>query len=273
MFEAVDSPYLVPFKGTFKIAKADTAPPKGAPKKKELEEKLATRTTELAELQDMLYAFDQHSVLVIFQAMDAAGKDGTIRAVFSGVNPAGCQVYSFKAPSVGRARARLPVAHHPLPARARPHRHFQPQLLRRDPGGAGASRIPRRPEPAQPRLPRETLGPALRVDPRARAPPRPQRRPRSSSFSSTSRRRSSASVSSPGSRSPQELEVQLRRRQGTRPLRPIHGRLPGSPRRHLARPWAPWYCIPADDKQLPALAGRQAAGRIARRSSTCVIPR
>ncbi|MFO0200152.1 MAG: polyphosphate kinase 2 family protein, partial [Alphaproteobacteria bacterium] len=52
----------------------------------------------LAELQDKLYAQDRWSVLCIFQAMDAAGKDGAIRHVFSGVNPQGCQVHSFKAP-------------------------------------------------------------------------------------------------------------------------------------------------------------------------------
>ena len=53
----------------------------------------------LAELQDMLYAQDRHALLVVFQAMDAAGKDGTIKHVMSGVNPQGVQVYSFKAPS------------------------------------------------------------------------------------------------------------------------------------------------------------------------------
>ena len=53
----------------------------------------------LAELQDMLYAQDKWAVLLIFQAMDAAGKDGAIKHVMSGVNPQGCQVYSFKAPS------------------------------------------------------------------------------------------------------------------------------------------------------------------------------
>lgn len=53
----------------------------------------------LAELQDMLYAQDRWSVLLIFQAMDAAGKDGTIKHVMSGVNPQGCQVASFKGPS------------------------------------------------------------------------------------------------------------------------------------------------------------------------------
>ena len=53
----------------------------------------------LAELQDKLYAQDRWSVLLVFQAMDAAGKDGTIKHVMSGVNPQGCQVYSFKQPS------------------------------------------------------------------------------------------------------------------------------------------------------------------------------
>jgi PPK2 family polyphosphate:nucleotide phosphotransferase len=53
----------------------------------------------LAELQDMLYGQDRWSVLLIFQAMDAAGKDGTIKHVMSGVNPQGCQVSSFKSPS------------------------------------------------------------------------------------------------------------------------------------------------------------------------------
>lgn len=53
----------------------------------------------LAELQDILYAQDRWSLLLIFQAMDAAGKDGTIKHVMSGVNPQGCQVASFKAPT------------------------------------------------------------------------------------------------------------------------------------------------------------------------------
>src|SRR5438270_4769311 len=54
---------------------------------------------EMAELQDKLYAQDRWGVLLIFQAMDAAGKDGAIKHVMSGLNPQGCQVYSFKAPS------------------------------------------------------------------------------------------------------------------------------------------------------------------------------
>jgi PPK2 family polyphosphate:nucleotide phosphotransferase len=60
---------------------------------------LAMGVDLLAELQDMLYAQDRWAVLLMFQAMDAAGKDGAIKHVMSGVNPQGCQVYSFKAPS------------------------------------------------------------------------------------------------------------------------------------------------------------------------------
>ena len=62
-------------------------------------EALAMGVSLLAELQNMLYAQDQWAVLLIFQAMDAAGKDGAIKHVMSGVNPQGCQVFSFKAPS------------------------------------------------------------------------------------------------------------------------------------------------------------------------------
>lgn len=60
---------------------------------------LSQNLEELAAAQDLLYASDRYSVLMILQAMDAAGKDGTIKHVMSGVNPQGCQVYSFKAPS------------------------------------------------------------------------------------------------------------------------------------------------------------------------------
>lgn len=62
-------------------------------------EALATGIEALAEMQDMLYAQDHWGVLLIFQAMDAAGKDGAIKHVMSGVNPQGCEVNSFKAPS------------------------------------------------------------------------------------------------------------------------------------------------------------------------------
>jgi PPK2 family polyphosphate:nucleotide phosphotransferase len=67
--------------------------------KPQAKEALANGVGVLAKLQDMLYAQDRWAVLLIFQAMDAAGKDGAIKHVMSGVNPQGCQVYSFKAPT------------------------------------------------------------------------------------------------------------------------------------------------------------------------------
>ena len=66
---------------------------------REHEARLREGVELLSELQEKLYAQDRWSVLLIFQAMDAAGKDGTIKHVMSGVNPVGCQVFSFKAPS------------------------------------------------------------------------------------------------------------------------------------------------------------------------------
>jgi PPK2 family polyphosphate:nucleotide phosphotransferase len=67
--------------------------------KDEAKEALQMGVEVLAELQDKLYAQDRWSVLLIFQAMDAAGKDGAIKHVMSGINPQGCQVFSFKAPT------------------------------------------------------------------------------------------------------------------------------------------------------------------------------
>jgi len=71
----------------------------GSEAKPRVKQALAMGIEALAKLQDMLYAQDRLAVLVIFQAMDAAGKDGTIKHVMSGVNPQGCQVYSFRAPN------------------------------------------------------------------------------------------------------------------------------------------------------------------------------
>ncbi|MDB5977014.1 MAG: polyphosphate kinase 2 family protein [Nevskia sp.] len=99
LFRAVDSPYLVPDDGGFKLAKSPTKPPKDAPDKDAAKDELTRLVGKLDELQHLFYAYDHRALLLIFQAMDAAGKDSTIRAVLSGVNPAGCQVYSFKQPS------------------------------------------------------------------------------------------------------------------------------------------------------------------------------
>ena len=98
MFEAVKNPCLVPFNGDFRLSEANTLA-ETVPDKKSYKKRLEKLVDELDDLQRRLYASDKHSVLLVFQAMDAAGKDSTIRAVMSGVDPAGCQVFSFKQPS------------------------------------------------------------------------------------------------------------------------------------------------------------------------------
>lgn len=99
MTQPIDCSLLTPFDGSFDLRGVPTSPPADAPGKKECKELLAKEVARLYDLQRVLYAKDHHSILCVFQAMDAAGKDSTIRAVFSGVNPAGFQVHSFKRPS------------------------------------------------------------------------------------------------------------------------------------------------------------------------------
>ena len=103
MFQAPSSPYLVPFEAGFRVEDAPTEPPSDVDddkgERKKLEKKLRKSTERLDELQRIFYAHDRHALLLIFQAMDAAGKDGTIRAVMAGIDPTGCQVHSFKQPS------------------------------------------------------------------------------------------------------------------------------------------------------------------------------
>jgi PPK2 family polyphosphate:nucleotide phosphotransferase len=99
VFHAIGNPYLVPFDGSFRVSAAPTTPPEGTPGKKALRKQLKGSVSQLDDLQRRLYARDHWGVLLVFQAMDAAGKDSTIRAVLRGINPQGCQVSSFKQPS------------------------------------------------------------------------------------------------------------------------------------------------------------------------------
>ena len=99
MFNAIGSPYLVPFDGNFNRSNFPTCPPEDVPKNKKLKRRLGICIEKMAKLQRVFYAHDRYALLLIFQAMDAGGKDSTIRAVMSGINPAGCQVFSFKQPS------------------------------------------------------------------------------------------------------------------------------------------------------------------------------
>jgi PPK2 family polyphosphate:nucleotide phosphotransferase len=114
----IDFPKLhrVPYDGKFNLADFETDPPKGGGKEAKRESELANSVDELDKLQRRLFADQRFALLTVFQAMDAAGKDSTIRKVFSGVNPAGFRVHAFGRPSelelrhdfLQRVSARLP---------------------------------------------------------------------------------------------------------------------------------------------------------------------
>jgi PPK2 family polyphosphate:nucleotide phosphotransferase len=95
-------PFVAPFRfdgaGEFHL-KSHKTDEKGGLDKDEAEKILEANRKRLNDLQEQLYAQDQWSLLLIFQGMDAAGKDSAIKSVFEGVNPQGCEVYSFKQPS------------------------------------------------------------------------------------------------------------------------------------------------------------------------------
>jgi PPK2 family polyphosphate:nucleotide phosphotransferase len=97
MFKAPDSPYLVSYNGDFEVATASTRPQTERHSHKGKHRRVAIK--KLSTLQKVLAAGDRHAVLLVFQAMDAAGKDSTIRSVMQGIDPSGCQVFSFKKPS------------------------------------------------------------------------------------------------------------------------------------------------------------------------------
>ena len=97
MFKAAPSDYLVSFDNSFRIADSPTRP--SMKQKWRPNKRLAKAVKRLDELQRVLYASDRHAVLIVFQGMDSSGKDSTIRSVMRGINPAGCQVFSFKQPS------------------------------------------------------------------------------------------------------------------------------------------------------------------------------
>jgi PPK2 family polyphosphate:nucleotide phosphotransferase len=97
MFTAKNHSLLVPFDGTFDVRTAPTEPKKN--KDNDWKERLEAEVEALGDAQHRMYADGRYAVLLVFQALDAAGKDSTIRHVFTGVNPCGLHVTSFKQPS------------------------------------------------------------------------------------------------------------------------------------------------------------------------------
>ncbi len=94
-----ESKFVVELGEKLDLSKRPTGAGKELKNKTHAAEELAVDVSALQSAQQLLYASDSHSLLVILQGMDASGKDGTIRHVMSGVNPQGCRVYSFKAPN------------------------------------------------------------------------------------------------------------------------------------------------------------------------------
>jgi PPK2 family polyphosphate:nucleotide phosphotransferase len=92
------SPFCVAKRQKIDLSKRPTKVDRIYRSKDDYRDRLETEVRKLSDLQDTLYAQGRHAVLVIFQAMDAAGKDGVIKHVMSGINPQGCQVFSFKHP-------------------------------------------------------------------------------------------------------------------------------------------------------------------------------
>jgi PPK2 family polyphosphate:nucleotide phosphotransferase len=146
------SPFLVPFDGSFRMGDASSEPPDDAPKKKENEAALEELVERMDSLQRKLAADDRWSLLLVFQAMDAAGKDGTMRAVTRGLNPAGFQTFNFKAPSPEELdHDFLWRVWRALPERGRigvfNRSHYEEVLVVRvNPGFLDGQRLPRRAE-------------------------------------------------------------------------------------------------------------------------------
>ncbi len=92
-------PFIVPYDQQVKLSDFSTDSTDGVRNKKEAKELLKSDIQTLAEAQGLLYAAAERSILIVLQAMDAAGKDSTIKHVMSGVNPQGCDVVSFKRPT------------------------------------------------------------------------------------------------------------------------------------------------------------------------------
>lgn len=98
-FTRLSRPYKITRGQGFSLDRFDPGDTRGQDLKDQADVLLAQSIEVMAELQERLYAQDRWSVLLVFQAMDAAGKDGIIKHVMSGLNPQGCEVHSFKAPS------------------------------------------------------------------------------------------------------------------------------------------------------------------------------
>ena len=169
--------------------------------------RLAEGVELLADYQQRLAAQNTYAVLMIIQGIDAAGKDGTIKHVMSGVNPQGVAVHAFKV-AVGRgSEPRLPVALPAPAARARPHRDLQPVPLRGSPGRARAPGSARPRAAARRATGEPLLGAALPGDQRLGALPDRQRHPHRQGLPAHLARRAARAPAGADRRPVPQLEV------------------------------------------------------------------
>ena len=189
------------------------------------QEALEIGRNALAELQDMLYAQDKWAVLLVFQAMDAAGKDGVIKHVMTGVNPQGCQVFSFKAPTSEELdHDFLWRCMKHLPERGRIgifNRSYYEEVLvvNVHPEFLAGQKLP--PQVVG----EEHLEGPLPGHPRVRALPVAQRRAHPQVLPARVARRAEEALPRAHRRAREELEVLRRRREGARALGRVHGRV------------------------------------------------
>jgi len=130
-FTAKAHSLLVPYDGSFDARNAPTLPEQDHKKSEHWKDLLEAEAKALGDAQYRLYADGRYALLLVFQALDAAGKDSTIRRVFSGVNPCGLEVTHRSAAEPRGSRPRLPLANQRPPAGARQRRGVQSQSLRR----------------------------------------------------------------------------------------------------------------------------------------------
>lgn len=180
-------------------------------RKKDVENELEVQRQRIQELQARQYAENKQGLLIVLQAMDTGGKDGTIKHVFSGVNPQGCRVSSFKAPNPEEANHDFLWRYHKsVPARGRigifNRSHYEDVLVVRV-----KNLVP------------EEVWRALRADKRLRVQPHPGRYRRHQVLPAHLKGRAEAASGEPARRPGQEVEVFDERHQGARLL----GRLSG----------------------------------------------
>ena len=202
--------HRVPFDGRFSIDDVSCDPPDGTPSKKELDAEHDELVERLDELQQRLFADRRHALLTVFQALDAAGKDSTIRKVFSGVNPAGFRVHAFGRPSELELRHDfLQRVAERLPERGKigifNRSHYEEVLVVRvHPEFLAAQNLPSV-------GPEAHLGRALRVDPEFRAPPRRERHDRREILAQRLAQGTEEALPRAHREAGQELEVPARR--------------------------------------------------------------